>query len=85
MSILGFIISGFIIGLLARAIKPGKDSLGIIMTTLLGIAGAVVAGYLGQAMNLYAPGEPAGWLASIMGAIILLFVAHMLFGRRQRI
>jgi uncharacterized membrane protein YeaQ/YmgE (transglycosylase-associated protein family) len=85
MSILGFIISGFIIGLLARAIKPGKDSLGIIMTTLLGIAGAVVAGYLGQALNLYTPGEPAGWIASILGAILLLVVAHLAFSRRSRV
>jgi uncharacterized membrane protein YeaQ/YmgE (transglycosylase-associated protein family) len=85
MSVFGFLISGFIIGLLARALKPGKDSLGIVMTTLLGTGGAVVAGYIGQAMNLYAPGEPAGWIASILGAILLLVVAHLVFARRSSV
>jgi uncharacterized membrane protein YeaQ/YmgE (transglycosylase-associated protein family) len=81
MSIIGTIIVGFIVGLIARALKPGNDSMGIIMTTLLGIAGAFVARFLGQAMGLYGPNEAAGWIASIIGAIILLFVVGMVRGR----
>jgi uncharacterized membrane protein YeaQ/YmgE (transglycosylase-associated protein family) len=83
MSIIGTIIVGFIVGLIARAVKPGNDRMGIIMTTLLGIAGAFIARYLGQAMGLYGPNEPAGWIASVIGAILLLFVVGMVRGRRR--
>jgi uncharacterized membrane protein YeaQ/YmgE (transglycosylase-associated protein family) len=85
MSIIGTIIVGFIVGLIARALKPGNDNMGIIMTTLLGIAGAFVARFLGQAMGLYGPNEAAGWIASIIGAIILLFVVGMVRGRSHRV
>ena len=80
MSIIGTILVGFIVGLIARAVKPGDDKLGLIMTTLLGIAGAFVARYLGQAMGLYTANEPAGWIASVIGAIVLLFVVGKLKG-----
>jgi uncharacterized membrane protein YeaQ/YmgE (transglycosylase-associated protein family) len=83
MSILGTILVGFIVGLIARALKPGNDRMGLIMTTLLGIAGAFVARYLGQAMGLYTANEPAGWIASVIGAVILLFVFAMVRGRRR--
>jgi uncharacterized membrane protein YeaQ/YmgE (transglycosylase-associated protein family) len=83
MSILGTILVGFIVGLIARALKPGNDRMGLIMTTLLGIAGAFVARYLGQAMGLYTANEPAGWIASVIGAVILLFVFAMARGRRR--
>jgi uncharacterized membrane protein YeaQ/YmgE (transglycosylase-associated protein family) len=83
MSIIGTIIVGFIVGLIARAVKPGNDRMGIIMTTLLGIAGAFIARYLGQAMGLYGPNEPAGWIASVIGAILLLIVVGMVRGRRR--
>ena len=82
MGIIGTIIVGFIVGLIARAVKPGNDRMGIILTTLLGIAGAFVARYAGQAMGLYGPTEPAGWIASVIGAIVLLFIVSMLRGRR---
>lgn len=85
MSIIGTIIVGFIVGLIARALKPGNDSMGIIMTTLLGIAGAFVARFLGQAMGLYGPSEAAGWIASVIGAIVLLFVVAMVRGRSHRL
>jgi uncharacterized membrane protein YeaQ/YmgE (transglycosylase-associated protein family) len=81
MSIIGTIVVGFIVGLLARALKPGNDRMGIIFTTLLGIAGAFIARYAGQAMGLYTANEPAGWIASILGAIVLLIV-FSLFRRR---
>lgn len=74
MGIISMIIVGFIVGLLARAIMPGDQKMGIIMTVVLGIVGAVVAGYLGGALGLYQPGEGAGWIGSIIGAIIVLFV-----------
>jgi uncharacterized membrane protein YeaQ/YmgE (transglycosylase-associated protein family) len=83
MSILGPIVVGFIVGLLARALKPGNDKLGLIMTTLLGIAGAFVARYAGAAMGLYQPNEPAGWIASVIGAMVLLLVYSVVAGSRR--
>ncbi|RYY86493.1 MAG: GlsB/YeaQ/YmgE family stress response membrane protein [Comamonadaceae bacterium] len=85
MGIIGTIIVGFIVGLIARAVKPGNDGMGIIMTTLLGIAGALVAGFLGQALGLYTTGEPAGWIASVIGAVLLLFIVGMVRGRSHRV
>jgi len=72
MSFLGVLLVGLVVGLLARAIKPGDDKLGWIMTILLGIAGSFIATYVGVAMGWYQQGEPAGWIASIIGAIVLL-------------
>jgi uncharacterized membrane protein YeaQ/YmgE (transglycosylase-associated protein family) len=85
MSILGTILVGFIVGLIARALKPGDDKLGIIMTTLLGIAGAFLARYAGVALGLYQEGEAAGWIASIIGAVILLFIYSLVRGRSHRV
>ena len=85
MSILGTIIVGFIVGLIARAIKPGDDRMGLIMTTLLGIAGAFVARYGGMAMGLYSEGEAAGWIASVIGAVVLLFLYGLVKGRSRRV
>jgi len=77
MGIIVMIVVGFIVGLIARAIMPGEQKLGIIMTTILGIVGALVAGYLGQALGWYETGEPAGWIASVIGAIIVLAVVGL--------
>ena len=82
LSILGTIVVGFIVGLLARALKPGDDKLGIIMTTLLGIAGAFVATYLGQALGWYRADEGAGLIGAVVGAIIVLVVWGF-FARRS--
>ncbi|HEY9067612.1 MAG TPA: GlsB/YeaQ/YmgE family stress response membrane protein [Burkholderiaceae bacterium] len=73
-------IIGFVVGLIARAILPGTQSLGIILTAVLGIAGAFVAGFIGQALGWYAPGQPAGFIASVIGAIVLLFIVSKLKG-----
>ena len=73
-------IIGFVVGLVARAILPGAQSLGIILTAALGIAGSFLAGFAGQALGLYAPGQPAGWIASVIGAIVLLFIVGKLKG-----
>ncbi|ANN66767.1 GlsB/YeaQ/YmgE family stress response membrane protein [Bordetella bronchialis] len=82
MDIIIMIIVGFIVGLIARALMPGDQSMGIILTTILGIVGAVVAGFLGRTLGWYAAGEPAGWIASVIGAIIVLFVVGMFTRRR---
>jgi len=65
---------GLVVGLIARALHPGKDNMGIIMTALLGIAGSVGATYLGQAVGFYRPDEEAGFIASVIGAILLLVI-----------
>lgn len=77
-SLLWTIVIGFIVGLVARALKPGDDKLGIVWTTLLGIAGAFLASFLGKAMGWYADGEPAGFIAAVVGAVVLLFVYGMI-------
>ncbi|MGE0430242.1 MAG: GlsB/YeaQ/YmgE family stress response membrane protein [Hydrogenophaga sp.] len=74
MSILGTLFIGLIAGFVARAIKPGDDGMGWIMTAILGVAGAFVAGYLGAALGFYQQGEPVGFIASVIGAIILLVI-----------
>jgi len=68
------VIVGFVVGLIARAVMPGDQKLGLIMTAVLGIVGALVAGFLGQALGWYQAGEPAGFIASIIGAVIILFI-----------
>ncbi|NYT84459.1 GlsB/YeaQ/YmgE family stress response membrane protein [Pollutimonas harenae] len=82
MGIISMIVVGFIVGLLARAIMPGDQKLGIIMTIILGIIGSVVAGYLGGALGFYQPGQGAGWIGSIIGAIIVLFIYGLIAKKR---
>ena len=77
MSIIVTLVVGFIVGLIARAIMPGNQSMGLIMTTILGIVGSLVAGYGGAALGLYAAGTPAGWISSVVGAIIVLWIYGM--------
>jgi uncharacterized membrane protein YeaQ/YmgE (transglycosylase-associated protein family) len=67
-------IIGLIAGLIARAVHPGDDKLGIIMTSVLGIAGSFLANFVGQAIGWYGPGENAGFIASVIGAILLLVI-----------
>jgi uncharacterized membrane protein YeaQ/YmgE (transglycosylase-associated protein family) len=74
MSILGTLFIGLIAGFIARALKPGNDSMGWIMTALLGVAGSFFAGFLGSALGLYRPGDAVGFLASVIGAIVLLVI-----------
>jgi uncharacterized membrane protein YeaQ/YmgE (transglycosylase-associated protein family) len=72
MTIIWTIIIGFVIGLIARALMPGRDAAGFIVTTVLGIAGALVGSLMGRALGLYTAGEPAGIILSVLGAILLL-------------
>jgi len=80
-SLLGTLIVGLIVGLIARAIKPGDDSLGWIMTILLGVAGAFLASYIGVAMGWYQQGDAAGWIASVLGAIVVLVIYQFVRGK----
>ena len=79
---LGTILIGFIIGVLAKFLHPGQDKLGIIMTTLLGIGGSVLASWVGQTFGWYSSGQPAGWIASTLAAIAILAAYSAL--RRKR-
>lgn len=74
MSIIGTLFIGLIVGFIARALKPGDDKLGWIMTAILGVAGSFLAGYAGTALGLYKTGQVAGFIASVVGAVVLLFV-----------
>jgi len=78
MGIIGTIIVGLIVGALARLLLPGRQKMGLILTCLLGIAGSLIAGFVGQAMGWYSVGQPAGWIASVFGAIVLLFIVSKL-------
>jgi len=82
MSIVWTILIGFVAGLIARAIKPGDDSMGIIMTTVVGVLGALAATYLGQAMGWYTAGQGAGFIASVVGAIVLLIIWGLVAKKR---
>ena len=74
MGLLWTIIVGFLVGLIARAVLPGNQRMGLIMTTLVGIGGSLAAGYGGQALHLYEVGEPVGFIGAVLGALVLLFL-----------
>jgi uncharacterized membrane protein YeaQ/YmgE (transglycosylase-associated protein family) len=76
--ILGTLFVGLIVGFIARALKPGDDKLGLIMTAILGVAGSFLANYAGAAMGLYKQGDAAGWIAAVVGSIVLLFVYSLI-------
>jgi uncharacterized membrane protein YeaQ/YmgE (transglycosylase-associated protein family) len=82
MGILAWIIVGLIVGAAAKLVTPGRDPGGIIVTVLLGIVGSMVGGAIGRAGGLYGPGEPAGWLMSILGAVLLLLLYRVIVRRR---
>ena len=83
MGILGWIVFGLVVGALAKLVMPGRDPGGIIVTILLGIVGAVLGGFLGQALGLYGPNDPAGFVMSLLGAILLLAIYRMTIGGRR--
>jgi len=82
MSIIWTIIVGLVVGAVAKLLMPGKDPGGFIVTILLGIAGAFIASYLGQAVGWYKPGQSAGFIMSVVGAIILLLLYRLIFKRK---
>jgi len=71
------ILIGFVVGLLAKMLTPGRDPSGFFITAAIGIAGSLLATYGGQALGLYNPGEPAGFIGSVVGAIVLLVIYHL--------
>jgi uncharacterized membrane protein YeaQ/YmgE (transglycosylase-associated protein family) len=78
MGLIGTILVGLIVGAIARFVMPGEQKMGWIMTILLGIGGSLIAGFVGQALGWYAAGQGAGWIGSIVGAVVLLFVVGKL-------
>lgn len=83
MGILGWIIFGLIVGIVAKFLMPGRDPGGFIVTALLGMVGAVVGGYLGRAVGWYGPEDPVGFIMAVLGAIVLLAI-YRLIARRPR-
>ena len=81
-TLIGSIVSGIIIGALAKFVMPGRDPGGLVVTMLLGIAGALLGGFLGRSLGFYSPGQSAGWLMSILGAVVLLALYRMLVAGR---
>src|SRR5712692_9644723 len=80
--IIGWIIFGIIVGIVARLLHPGRDPGGFVVTCLLGIAGSLVAGFIGRALGWYREGEGAGFIMSVIGAILVLVIYHKLAGPR---
>jgi len=80
--VIGWILFGLVVGAIAKFLMPGKDPGGFIVTILLGIVGAVVGGYLGRALGLYGPEDPAGFIMSLVGAVVLLAIYRMVIGRK---
>jgi uncharacterized membrane protein YeaQ/YmgE (transglycosylase-associated protein family) len=80
--LIGWIILGLVVGALAKLVMPGRDPGGIIVTMLLGIAGAMLGGFLGRALGWYGPNDGAGFLMSFIGAILLLWIYRMMVARR---
>ena len=81
LGVLGWIIFGLIVGVIAKLLMPGKDPGGIIVTMALGIAGAVVAGFVGRSMGWYGPNEAAGFITATLGAVLLLVIYRMMVKR----
>jgi uncharacterized membrane protein YeaQ/YmgE (transglycosylase-associated protein family) len=82
MSIIVTLLIGLLIGAVAKFLMPGRDPGGFIVTSILGVVGAVIATYLGQALGLYRAGEPAGFIGAVIGAMVLLFIYRAITGRR---
>ena len=82
MTILSWILFGLVVGALAKLVMPGRDPGGFIVTILLGIAGALLGGFIGRAMGFYREGEPAGWVMAFLGSVLLLFLYRLMVGRR---
>jgi uncharacterized membrane protein YeaQ/YmgE (transglycosylase-associated protein family) len=83
MGLLWTLIIGLLVGIVAKFLMPGRDPGGFIITALLGVAGAFVAHAIGRAMGWYAEGEPSGFIASVVGAVVLLALYRMVVGRRR--
>ncbi len=83
MAIITMLIIGLLVGIIAKFLMPGDDPGGLIVTILLGIAGSFVAGYIGRAAGWYSEGDPVGFIASVVGAIVLLLLYRLAFRRKR--
>jgi uncharacterized membrane protein YeaQ/YmgE (transglycosylase-associated protein family) len=83
LGVLGWIVFGLIVGIIAKLLMPGPDPGGMILTVLLGVAGALIGGFLGRAIGLYGPNDAAGIIMSVLGAIVLLFAYRKLSTARS--
>ncbi|MBC7690498.1 MAG: GlsB/YeaQ/YmgE family stress response membrane protein [Methylotenera sp.] len=83
MNILGWILFGFVVGLIARALMPGRDPMGLVGTTALGVVGALLGGWIGQAAGWYGPEDGAGFLAATVGAMVVLAIYNTVARRRR--
>jgi uncharacterized membrane protein YeaQ/YmgE (transglycosylase-associated protein family) len=84
MSIIGWIVFGLIVGIVAKLLMPGRDPGGFVLTIVLGIVGALLGGYLGRLLGWYGPGEGAGFVMAVLGSILLLVLYRFTVGRRWR-
>jgi uncharacterized membrane protein YeaQ/YmgE (transglycosylase-associated protein family) len=83
MWIIGWILFGLVVGIVGKLLMPGRDPGGFILTIVLGVAGALLGGFLGQSLGLYREGEPAGFLMAVVGSIILLLIYRLFLGSRR--
>jgi len=85
MGIIGWILFGGVVGVIAKLLMPGRDPGGFIVTILLGIAGALLGGFLGRALGLYREGDPVGYIMAVIGSILLLVIYRFAVGRRHTV
>jgi uncharacterized membrane protein YeaQ/YmgE (transglycosylase-associated protein family) len=83
MGVIGWIIFGLVVGVVAKFLMPGRDPGGFVITAIIGIVGALLGGYLGRAIGWYREGDPVGFVVAVIGSIILLALYRMMVGRRQ--
>lgn len=83
MSIIVWILFGLVVGVIAKLLLPGRDPGGFVVTILLGIAGALLGGFLGRLLGLYGEGDPVGFILAVVGSILLLLVYRLASGRRH--
>jgi uncharacterized membrane protein YeaQ/YmgE (transglycosylase-associated protein family) len=82
MSVIGWILFGLVVGIIGKLLMPGRDPGGFILTIVLGIAGALLGGFVGRSLGMYGEGEPAGFVMAVIGSIILLVIYRLVAGRR---
>ena len=85
MGIIGWVLFGGVVGVIAKLLMPGRDPGGFVITILLGIAGALLGGFLGRALGLYREGDPVGYIMAVIGSILLLVIYRFAVGRRHTV
>jgi uncharacterized membrane protein YeaQ/YmgE (transglycosylase-associated protein family) len=85
MSVLGWILFGLVVGIIGKLLMPGRDPGGFVITILLGIAGALLGGYIGRALGMYREDDPVGFIMAVIGSIVLLVIYRFAFARRSTI